>query len=119
MALAGGVSCIPTRGDDLGIIQGNPIPAEAPSGCPQGRGELGFLFAHGATVLPVGGVMGEDFSGAMGLQGSLFPWGESDPTSLRGVTRVGGRPQLCWDWDRGLAAAFQTLHGNRLPDAGI
>ena len=70
-------------------------------------------------MLPVGGAMGEDFSGAVGLQGSLFPSGESDLTSLRGVTRVGGRPWLCRDWDRGLAAAFQTLQCNRLPDAGI
>lgn len=87
MALAGGVGCLPTRGNDLGIIQGNPIPAEAPSGCPQGRGGAGVSLcqnAHGATVLPVRGVMGEDFSGAVGLQGSLFPLGESDPTSLRG-----------------------------------
>lgn len=125
MALGGG-RCLPMHGDDLGVIQGNPIPAKDPLGCPQGRDELGFLSAKcpnracGATVLLVWcphrwGAMRGDFSSAVGLQESLFLSGVSDPASPWGVTWVGGMSPS----PVGLAAAFQTLHGNRLPDAGV
>lgn len=97
MALAGGVGCLPTRGNDLGIIQGNPIPAEAPSGCPQGRGELGFLFAKMPTVQPCcrsGESWGKTSLVPWGCRGACFPWGSLTPHPYGGDPGWGTSPAV-------------------------
>lgn len=60
-------------------------------------------------MLVWGAVLGEDFSGAVGLRGSLFPSGESDPR-----IPTGGDP----GWGTSMAAVGM-LHGSCLPNAGV